>query len=319
MKIEIGSIMYYLDPTKQSIHEIQLMKIDPIAHVLHFSLIESKTHLMRFIKKIGESIYISKYDAMNRVQYRIVQYTTQYIIIEKPLFEMNIELINTCKTMSEIVKCRNIKHLYHFTNIENLYSILKLNLLPVNRLYELGVKFEYNDPQRLDECMNRNSFSLSFPNHYYLNKLISDNPKRTYVILEYDIQIINFAIDPVYFCKHNAARGDILPSKCIDVESFNAMFSPEYYPKNPNRPDYNGYLPTMIKRSVSLPLCYPSDSQAEILIKDEINSLYIQRIIFKDYIDPQIEKICNDFHKKCVIDKRYFANRDVVYEEILYG
>lgn len=319
MKLEIGSIMYLLDSTKQTLHEIQLTKIDPITKVLYFYLIESNTHQLIYLYKLGESVFISKHDAINKAKYRIEAYTPQYIVLEKPLDETNIQLINSCKTINEIVKNRNIKHLYHFTNVKNLLSILELNLLPVNMLNELGVKFEHNDSQRLDGYINRNSLSLSFPNDYYLIKLIYDHPERTYVILEYDIQIINFSVDPIFYCKHNAARGDILPSRCVDVESFNAMFSPEYYPKNPNRPDYNGYFPTLIKRSSSLPLCYPSDSQAEILIKDEINSLYIQRIIFKDYIDPQIEKICNDFHKKCVIDKRYFANRDAVYEEILYG
>lgn len=315
MRINLGEKMYYLDNKSQNIFEVRLIGIETSLEMLRLYRLSQGTILLQFLNKVGKNVFASKFDALNKVDYEVTLCTSNYIVIDKSTLKKNIDLISSCKSINEVIDSRNINYLYHFTNALNLESILKYNLLSIYELQKRNIMHAYNDSQRLDHFFNRNSFSLSFPNDYYLNRLMRDHPERTYIILEYDVKILNFLVEPPYFCMHNAARTDAVVAS--GVAAFNQMFANEFYARNPQSSLV--YLPTLSKRPAELPLCFPSDSQAEILIKGEINSIYINRIIFKDSIDPFFKNLCVQYGKRCIIDNRYFKNRDLVYEEINHG
>ena len=63
-----------------------------------------------------------------------------------------------------LLQNRGVKHLYHFTNIDNLSSILRHGILSVNKLRSNGIKYFYNDPNRYDGNPDAISISISFPN-----------------------------------------------------------------------------------------------------------------------------------------------------------
>ena len=319
MQINLGASLYYLDEKSYKIFSVKLTLIDISLQILHLYRESQGTTYLSFFNKVGKNVFVSKIDEYNKKENEVIFYTSAYIIIDTSLQKKNIDLINSCKTINDVIISRNIRHLYHFTNIRNLESILEYNLLPINELKNRNIVFEYNDPSRLDGFKNRNSFSLSFPNDHFLTRLMLDHPERTYIILEFDVQILNFLVEAPYFCKHNAARSDITPASCTGVTSFSDMFPNEFYFKNPQSMDHHGKMPILRKRSPELPLCYPSDSQAEILIKGEINSVYISRIIFKDEIDQHFKNICIRFGKRCIIDNRYYKHREEVYEDIING
>ena len=151
-----------------------------------------------------------------------------------------------------------INKIYHFTSVENISNILKYGLLSRTQLYFNGIKHNINDEQRFDNHLDCISCSLEYPNFrlLYKNKV---NLGTKYCLVEIDIEILR---NQYSVCsKTNAARNagrDIMPITYLEK-----LFE-EPRPK-------------------SLPINYPTDEQAEILIKSPISVKYIKSIIFDDF------------------------------------
>ena len=131
------------------------------------------------------------------------------------------------------------------------------------------------------------------------------------VILEYDISFIEF-VDDIYFCKYNAARTDMIPSKYRNYSYFNKMFEDEYYTC------YDAYLEGNVSiRNRTLPAVYPTHSQAEILVNSVVENKFIKRIIVEN--NEVYNTICNIRDIDIVVDSNYYKFRDQVYKEVYYG
>ena len=61
-----------------------------------------------------------------------------------------------------ILEKREIKHLVHFTRVENLESILQYGLVPRSMYRALGMQGVCNDDKRLDGRIDCNSISVEF-------------------------------------------------------------------------------------------------------------------------------------------------------------
>ena len=68
------------------------------------------------------------------------------------------------EAMQRIVKERNIRCLYHYTQLMNLDSILWSGILSKARMRRQGVAFAENDPDRFDGELDGISVSVGFPN-----------------------------------------------------------------------------------------------------------------------------------------------------------
>lgn len=189
-------------------------------------------------------------------------------------------------TIEDIIIKRNIKHLIHFTRIENLENILVNGLIPRNGMKdefvdllsfwmdeneeENGGKYFYNDLNRLDNKLDYSCLSVGFPNDKMFYKLKLECPHAKWVIISISPQILVNHECLFYPC--NAASGlvnSVPTDNYKGAEAFENMF------QNENS--------------------YPQDVQAEIMVKGVIDPKYIQGCAFtkQQYIDEYRAKFPN--------------------------
>lgn len=159
-----------------------------------------------------------------------------------------------------------IPHLVHFTNVNNLESIMENGLYPRDQLDELEYESYVNDELRLDGHDDSVSISIGFPNCQMFYSLWKDSDE------EYCIIGLNPAILWNYdcaFCKHNAADSVISSQDITDlstIEAFRGMY--DELPGHRSRADQK------------LKTYDPTDVQAEVLVFDIIDPSYILGAIF---------------------------------------
>ncbi len=114
---------------------------------------------------------------------------------------------------------KKIPFLVHFTRAENLPSIMKHGLLPVQLARERGIEQLINDTQRLDGRLNGTSLSVAFPNGQMFFKLRNENPDTRWTVLA----IANSVAwsKPVYFAstmRQTLELVEFLPKSCARRE-----------------------------------------------------------------------------------------------------
>ena len=171
--------------------------------------------------------------------------------------------------MQDIIEERGIKHLYHFTQAQNLTSIVNYGLLPKDDLEFCGIAYSNNDSYRYDECTNAVCTSVEFPNYKMFYSLRKGNPNSEWAVIELDARIL-YEYDCI-FCWTNA--GDYtMYSKPIEQrigrDAFANLFG-----------DCSGYPK---RKSLGIPDCYPTNPQAEVLVCGTIHPEYIKRIYFEN-------------------------------------
>lgn len=194
------------------------------------------------------------------------------------------------KSIESIIKERNITSLYHFTQIENLESILIHGLIPVNDLDRSNKYYKYNDALRLDNHKNAICVSISFPNYkmfFKYRKYDFDN----WCVLELDPSIL-YKKDCL-FCLQNAASKD--ETKIEDKYkkggvALDRLFYDEVYRKNLN-----------------LEPQFTTNPQAEVLVLDTIEPNYIKSINF--YTDKPKFNIAKYKNYNFYQDKELFTYR----------
>lgn len=174
--------------------------------------------------------------------------------------------------VQRVLKEHDVKNLIHFTDIENLNSILRNNGLKVrSELEERNFHFQYTDFNRLDGIRNSISLSVSFPNYEMLNIKKRNQPSRQWCIflLKADEVLQN---DCLYFA-HNAATKAYRETKhikrrVIDLES---MFADKVTVKR-----------SYYRKNLADKSCYATSPQAEILCLSDIPLSSIEACIFED-------------------------------------
>jgi len=182
------------------------------------------------------------------------------------------EFINLARTaqlkdfgkISDFLRVKGIKKLFHFTHISNLQSIL-LNGIRTRQYLDLSeTSYQITDPDRLDKFTESISFSIGEPNRLLLPQKIFQFENQL-VLLEVSANSLltqNFAAFP-----SNAASGyfrsEIInnPERYIGVRGLQGIF-----------------LNSDLRNQAKLPIDVPTDTQAEILFFQPIAPDKIQKI-----------------------------------------
>ena len=208
------------------------------------------------------------------------------------------------------IKNRGIEYLVHFTPTINLYSIYEQDRLLSRALLE---KFDIEQTDILDyiEFVDQIRFddksyinlSIQHPNTFLFNKFIERTnhlPHITWCVLKIDAKYI-YKKDTL-FSITNAANsynktkigvtGDFGKFQMMFAQSFNIVTS---------------YNSRVVSRN-NLKSKYPTDEQAEVLVKDEITLSDILEVCFKDdkELAAGIAALSNFNTNKFVVDDTIF-------------
>lgn len=223
-----------------------------------------------------------------------------------------INLKKDAENFKSFISGRGIEHLIHFTATKNLYSILEQGkLMSRSKIESLDIEqfdildyAQFTDTVRYDDT-NYINLSISSTNSFLFSKFqerTNDDFTITWCVLK---------INPIYlyhsdtlFSVTNAASNAAKRQFGIsgDLEKLKMLFAKELRITTSHgvRPLYRG----------TLPLKYPTDAQAEVLVKDEISIDYITEICFKN--DDELAQAKAAMHlfdtSKFVVDSSIFEN-----------
>ena len=215
-----------------------------------------------------------------------------------------------------IAQERAVETLVHFTSMENLSSILKYGLMPIEDLNRKGLSHTKFDHSRADKEPDKTSFSVEFPNYYMLSRRLnrpiehvddrreSRNPLR---ITKERFCILGFNASLLWerrcsFFNGNAACNHVQKSISDDKSHF--VFENFFDPVVVY--NYQEWV-----RQDELPSMFPTQSQAEIMIPGMIPIRYLKWIAFQD--QGMKDKVlctlnCPD-HISVVVRPELFAGR----------
>lgn len=195
--------------------------------------------------------------------------------------------------MEQAVKNRDIKHVWHFTRIENLDSILSHGIIPRKILEDKSIDVNYNDELRLDSQKGATSFSLGHPNYKMFYSLRKQHPNQEWVVIACRPDIL-WEKDCA-FCHENAASSSVtsipLPYR-KGITAFNKMFTPIV--GKPSR------------QELGLKDSCPTNPQAEVLIFDIVEPEYI------------VGAVCQNTRTSDRLKKEY-SDFDFLYHRALFS
>ena len=187
--------------------------------------------------------------------------------------------------IKKYIQERNIKTLFHFTRLNNLDSILKHGIIPRNIVRSVtNNNIVFNDDYRFDNRVDTISLSVSYPNYKMFFKYRELNPDVQWVVIGLKASVLYEKI--CLFCFTNAANKKISSlhdDYLVGIDALKKLFTRQK------------------EDDISLPLEFPSDPQAEILVKEKIETNYIK------FIHTNNKKYKNN---KIEYDDRYFNSRD---------
>ncbi|MCR5597726.1 MAG: DUF4433 domain-containing protein [Lachnospiraceae bacterium] len=182
-------------------------------------------------------------------------------------------------TVMGILKKRNVNALYHFTQADNILSIMTRGILPKRTLESRHISFRDNDKKRLDGCENASCVSVSFPNGKLFWRFRKQN-RVNWVVFEIEPDVLS---GNCTFCNYNAASSSTFRGK--GASGLEKMFG--------NRIGE-----------------YPESEQAEVLVFDEIPVGKIRKAIFIDQSTLQKYKSSIPLYISCVVDSKFFSTRE---------
>jgi len=187
---------------------------------------------------------------------------------------------------------REIKYLVHFTPVENIKNILQFGLIPRMYLKEEVIRIALNpvfsDELRLDDMEDANCLSITFPNHgmFYKKRMTSS---REWAVL---------LIDPTILVKH----------KC--------SFSPDNNASSSIRSDsginsaQQMFSNSKIRKLNSLPPCYTTNPQAEVLEYSVVSSDYVIGInLISDRHIDEVARLASIYDIEVGVNRRLFQAR----------
>ena len=209
-------------------------------------------------------------------------------------------LVNDKQEKEEIIKIckeRKIDGLLHFTNVNNLESILMRGIIPVWLHEAAKINSEKNDIERRDNHLECTSFSIGFPNYKFFYSIRNNNSDKRFAVIKIKPSILweKYRV----FCIHNAADNRIICKDSLALSKaseFKSMFDD---------------IETINRELLNIPDNYTTDPQAEVLVEGCIEVDYIDEIIFNNYDDLNKFKNCNYINNqiKLRVDNKYFSPR----------
>ena len=171
-----------------------------------------------------------------------------------------------------IIKTYNINSLYHFTDLENLNSILDVGILTKIALERKGITYKEGDSRRYDYHSNCSCVSISYPNSYLLKNYRDEKPCSNIIILEIMPEIIYE--HECIFAEYNAASAGIRESteQRNDASAFQNMFADKVKVVTSTRGEETYHRKPSMRKN------WPTTEQAEILIQGVIKQKFIRKI-----------------------------------------
>ncbi|MEK3715801.1 DarT ssDNA thymidine ADP-ribosyltransferase family protein [Paenibacillus sp. FSL R7-0333] len=200
--------------------------------------------------------------------------------------------------MRKIVEERKIDMLIHFTQADNLESILRHGIIPISEHNHKGITAMKNDIYRLDFCENATSISIDFPNYKLFYKFRMKDTSINWVVLALEPSIL--WEKQCIFCPDNAANSDVSLRTIQERMGREAML--QMFAEHPKKPP----------RSVlGIPDACPTNPQAEVLVNGTIETKYIGGVVFqnKSTLDRFIKTIPSNM-QTAVVDGFFDARKD---------
>ena len=185
-----------------------------------------------------------------------------------------------CPSFAKTCEERQIKHLYHFSAISNIDSIMKHGILSIDLLKANNIIYDSNDNERLDKHNNCISCSIEFPNGILLNNF-KKRLKKRYAIFKISISALNYK----YALCSTLNAATYGGAYIVGIDNFFKLYEGE---------------------RLSMPDSFPTNEQAEVLINGKIEPQYIEQIIFETEVDEKPFK----GRYNTAIDSSFFEYRD---------
>lgn len=242
--------------------------------------------IIRSIEKIRRntySIYLSKDKYTKNYNYN---FDNELITVtEEKLKEMYASFLER-KDRTKFIIDRKIENLVHFTDIDNLNSIMENGLLSIEQLNKLKIDYSYTDEHRLEDSLDSICTSITYPNYkmfYYKRNIFKD---RCFAVIKINPYIMIHKSDTEFF-KTNAAKASIKKDRTTN-EALKDLF----YESGRNK----------------IPTNYTTDPQAEVLIKDMIATNYIKAIETNGF-DSDVKYLASDYNVDYTYDGLLFKPR----------
>ena len=214
------------------------------------------------------------------------------ILTTKLLYEGGISMYDNLGLKAEINQ-RGIESLVHFTNADNIPSIIQHGILSKNELDNQGIFYQHNDYMRLDNNLDAISLSVTFPN-YRMFFLLRKAPGSKWVVLLICPEII-LSADCLFYSTNAANREmhSIAQNECKTLKAFKSMFY-----------DHDTRKTRKINDNET------TDPQAEIQLVGKIPINMIKSAVFEDEVVlDQYREYLSQAHIEFTVNKEYYRPR----------
>lgn len=168
------------------------------------------------------------------------------------------------------VQRRNIGRIVHFTKVENLPSILSNGLLSRDSLGSKNIQYQCNDEVRADYQTDASCMSICFPNYKMFYTYKTNEKDQKWAVLSFQPRLL--WEKECAFCYQNAASSEISSISINNRKQPSAFL--EMFSDFDQFPD---------RSKLGVPLNYPTNPQAEVLVFGDIDISYLQAVNFFDY------------------------------------
>lgn len=175
------------------------------------------------------------------------------------------------RKMKSVVNQYGIRFLLHFTQANNLHSIMQHGILPIAEMNKQRMNYIGNDAYRYDGFPNASCLSIEAPNYKMFYKYRIENLESEWVVLGVRKDII-WEKDCA-FCVENAASRTITQTTIESRKGVQAL--KRLYDEFPNKPT---------RSSLKLNAAVPTNPQAEVLVFGKIEPTYIYSVCFENTI-----------------------------------
>ena len=269
-KIELAKI-YLFSETRMFRNEDRGLKI--LLDLFYFqSSEEAFKILLKYVYSKDSTNEIAIYEICNIAVDKGFVLEIPYLDVYKRIKAQKEKALADRKKIKEEIEKRNIQFMIHFTNGNNVKSILQHGILSRNALNRLDLKYDYTDENRFDYERDYISTSITNPNEYMLNKAVEERRISNPVLLFLDPSLMyDPEIESIFYVT-NAATRKMQNRSGKDYESFIDMFCDNLL--------IELFDDARIHSRRYKQANETTDIQAEVLIKDMIPVRFIKKLYY---------------------------------------
>lgn len=224
-------------------------------------------------------------DYINDKRLNIEEFENLYEVEEKEKQEIK-----------DFIKKNNINEIIHFTQLDNLESIMEKGLLSTYVLERNKIKFSRNDYNRFDNLTNTICVSIGFPNYKMFYRLRDSDSLKKWVILIIKPEILYEKT--CVFCYENAASYN-MNSKSIMERTGSQALENLFY----KFVDINAGI---TRDEIGIRKNHTTNPQAEVLVFNRIEPSYIKGIVFSNEDRELCKKYTGKYKDVKVVSNNYY-------------